>query len=106
MELDLNEIRKNIDTIDTEMTRLFEERMKLTYQVAAYKIENGKKVYDKEREDSKLEHLSGLTEDSFYHTCGHFLDDVNGVVEIKLVHNRLKFTVAEAFYEIFLHICF
>lgn len=65
MELDLNEIRKNIDTIDTEMTRLFEERMKLTYQVAAYKIENGKKVYDKEREDSKLEHLSGLTEDPF-----------------------------------------
>ena len=65
MELDLNEIRKNIDTIDTEMTRLFEERMKLTYQVAAYKIENGKKVYDIEREDSNLEHLSGLTEDSF-----------------------------------------
>lgn len=65
MELDLNEIRKNIDAIDTEMTRLFEQRMKLTYQVAAYKIENGKKVYDKEREDSKLEHLSGLTEDSF-----------------------------------------
>lgn len=65
MELDLNEIRKEIDKIDGELTRLFEERMKLTYQVAAYKIENGKKVYDKEREDSKLEILSGLTEDVF-----------------------------------------
>ena len=65
MELDLNEIRKEIDKIDGDLTRLFEERMKLTYQVAAYKIENGKKVYDKEREDSKLETLSGLTEDSF-----------------------------------------
>lgn len=65
MDLDLNEIRKEIDKIDRELTRLFEERMKLTYQVAAYKIENGKKVYDKEREDSKLETLSGYTEDPF-----------------------------------------
>lgn len=65
MDLDLNEIRKEIDKIDGELTRLFEERMKLTYQVAAYKIENGKKVYDKEREDSKLETLSGYTEDPF-----------------------------------------
>ena len=63
--MDLQLIRQDIDKIDKEITRLFEERMKLTYEVAAFKIENGKKVYDKEREDSKLETLSGLTEDSF-----------------------------------------
>lgn len=63
--MDLQEIRKDIDKIDNEITRLFEERMKLTYQVAAYKIENGKKVFDKQREDEKLQTLSKLGKDDF-----------------------------------------
>lgn len=64
--MDLQEIRKDIDGIDKEITRLFEERMALTYQVAAYKIENGKQVYDKQREDEKLQVLSALGKDDFH----------------------------------------
>lgn len=63
--MDLQAIRKDIDKIDKQITALFEERMKLTYEVAAYKIETGKKVYDKQREDEKLQTLSGLTDDVF-----------------------------------------
>ncbi|MBD5087493.1 MAG: prephenate dehydratase [Clostridiales bacterium] len=63
--MDLQEIRKDIDKIDREISHLFEERMKLTYQVAAYKIENGKKVFDKQREDEKLQVLSELGKDDF-----------------------------------------
>ena len=37
--LDLNEIRNNIDKIDSQLVELFEERMKLTTEVAEYKIE-------------------------------------------------------------------
>ena len=63
--MDLQLIRKDIDKIDKEIVELFEKRMKLTYDVAAFKIETGKKVYDKQREEEKLEVLSGLTEDTF-----------------------------------------
>lgn len=64
--MDLQEIRKDIDKIDQELTNLFKERMKLTYQVAEYKIATGKKVYDKEREDEKLNTLSAFGEDTFH----------------------------------------
>ena len=64
-EMDLQLIRQEIDAIDEQITKLFEERMERTYQVAEFKIKNGKKVYDKEREDSKLDALAEKTEDSF-----------------------------------------
>lgn len=64
--MDLQEIRKDIDKLDKEITGLFEKRMGLTYQVAAYKIKNGKKVYDKKREDEKLQTLSELGKDDFH----------------------------------------
>ena len=55
---DLLELRKNIDVIDNEIVELYERRMKISEQVAEYKIATGKKVFDKSREDSKLETLS------------------------------------------------
>ncbi len=58
--LDLNRTRENIDVIDKEIVRLFEERMVLTQEVAAYKVETGKKVLDREREESKLSALQEL----------------------------------------------
>ena len=63
--MDLGLIRNDIDKIDKEIVDLFEKRMKLTYEVAAFKIENGKPVYDKKREEEKLDTLSGLSEDTF-----------------------------------------
>jgi len=63
--MDLEVIREEIDKIDNQITKLFEERMERTYQVAEFKIEHGKKVYDKEREDAKLDTLAGKTTDTF-----------------------------------------
>ena len=59
---DLTEIRNDIDKIDQQIVKLFEERMKLTAQVAEYKISVSKPVYDKKREEEKLESLSRLAE--------------------------------------------
>ena len=39
---DLTEIRGQIDEIDRRIVELFEQRMELTDQVAAYKIATGK----------------------------------------------------------------
>ena len=48
--LDLMECRNKLDVIDKEIVRLFEERMQVCGDVAEYKIETGKAVYDAERE--------------------------------------------------------
>lgn len=50
----LEEIRKDIDSVDAKLVALFEERMKLAKEVALNKKETGKAVYDKERELVKL----------------------------------------------------
>lgn len=53
--MDLLEIRKEIDVIDKEIVRLFEERMNKSAAVADYKIETGKPVLDRQREKEKIE---------------------------------------------------
>ena len=62
---DLSEIRKRIDEIDRKLVELFQERMKCASDVAEYKREKKMAVYDKVREDAKLENIAGMVEDSF-----------------------------------------
>lgn len=57
---DLLELRKQIDEIDRSIVELYQNRMKIAAEVAEYKIETGKKVFDKEREISKLLNLTAL----------------------------------------------
>ena len=52
--MDLNELRDQIDQIDDVLLRLFEQRMHLAAQVAAYKKEHGLPVLDRKREMEKL----------------------------------------------------
>ena len=65
MELDLTKIRDEIDIVDKEIVEYFQKRMKLCEQVAQYKIENGKKVFDKEREEQKIEKVVSMAEGDF-----------------------------------------
>lgn len=65
MVVDLAESRKKIDEIDREIVRLYEERMGVAADVAAYKRSTGKKVYDPEREDEKIQMLRALAKDEF-----------------------------------------
>lgn len=62
---DLLEIRNEIDQIDSRIVELYERRMECTSQVAEYKIATGKKVFDKEREDAKLEKVESLATGTF-----------------------------------------
>lgn len=63
--LDLGKIRNEIDETDAEILRLFERRMELTGEVAAYKIQTGKPVFDPEREISKLQKLGHAAHGEF-----------------------------------------
>lgn len=65
MELDLLAIRAQLDEIDKQILRLFEQRNLLCRDVAEYKIGVGKPVLDKERENAKLETLMGYASDEF-----------------------------------------
>ena len=63
--LDLLEIRKQLDEVDAQMVRLFEERMALSMDVAKSKLASGKAVYDGQREKEKLAALEKMTEGDF-----------------------------------------
>ncbi|MCI9140126.1 prephenate dehydratase [bacterium 1XD42-8] len=63
--MDLLELRDEIDKIDREIVRLYEERMKISQQVAEYKITTGKKVLDKEREIKKLNAVKDMAHNDF-----------------------------------------
>lgn len=68
-ELDLKEIRDQLDAVDSQLVELFEKRMALCGDVARYKIENGKAVYDPAREREKLEAVRRQTSSPFNETA-------------------------------------
>lgn len=51
----LAEVRQDINKTDEEMARLFEQRMKLAAEVAAYKKANSLPIYDAQREEQVLQ---------------------------------------------------
>ena len=62
---DLQTLRKEIDEIDKSLVALFEKRMAVAEQIAAYKIQIGKPVFDKDREQEKLTALGAMTHNDF-----------------------------------------
>ena len=56
--MELSEIRRQIDEIDTDLLKRFVERMDIATEVARAKIEMGKNVFDPSRERAKLKNLA------------------------------------------------
>ncbi len=56
--MDLNAYRNEIDKIDDEIVRLFQQRMDVAAQIAAYKKENGLPILQPARERAKLAEVS------------------------------------------------
>ncbi len=63
--MDLKECREKIDEIDARIVRLYEERMKVSEEVALYKLSKGMNVLDKSREKAKRDAVKALTHDEF-----------------------------------------
>ena len=63
--MDLLELREQIDVIDRQIVSLYEQRMEICSRVAEYKIETGKKVFDRQREMEKLVKVKSLTHNEF-----------------------------------------
>lgn len=62
---ELQELREEIDEIDRQIVELFERRMAVSEEVAEFKINTGKKVFDKDRERSKIETLTSMAHNDF-----------------------------------------
>ena len=62
---DLVKLRDQIDSIDDQIVKLFEERMIVAEGVAAYKRSVGKPVLDKEREKSKIAKVTEKATNAF-----------------------------------------
>lgn len=60
---DLKEIRKEIDSIDTQIASLFEQRMQLSKEVAEYKIASGLSITDSNRESEIVNRNSQKIQD-------------------------------------------
>lgn len=63
--MNLEECRKEIDIIDKELVALFVKRMNVAKEVAEYKKETGKAVYDAERERQLLEKVENEAGEEF-----------------------------------------
>lgn len=65
MATDLLILRDQIDAIDKQIVELYEKRMEVCKEVAEYKIETGKKVFDKVREAEKIEKVRSMASTAF-----------------------------------------
>ena len=75
--MDLKDIRKQINAVDKEIAKLFEERMKLSKQVAYYKIENALPIEDKVREKELiLKNSEYIQDDEIKEYYINFLQDL------------------------------
>jgi len=63
--MDIKELRKEIDTIDEEIVKLFSKRMHVSEAIGRYKIENNLKVLDISREVEKLEAVRSIAEEGY-----------------------------------------
>ena len=61
----LQELRTQLDRVDNEIVRLYEERMHLCEQVGEYKVQTGKKVFDRQRGKEKLQDVASKVSTDF-----------------------------------------
>ena len=61
----MEELRGQLDVVDDQIVKLYEERMKICEQVGEYKVEAGRKVFDRVREKEKLQNVASKVSSDF-----------------------------------------
>ncbi|NQG98137.1 chorismate mutase [Streptococcus suis] len=67
--MNLDYIREQINSIDSQLVGLLEQRMELVDQVTAYKRATGKAVLDTSRENAVLERVGKLVQKDDYRSA-------------------------------------
>jgi len=76
----LEEARKIINEVDSQMAELFEKRMRAAEMVYEYKKEFGLPILDQKREDAVIERNSALVEDHVLK--GYYIDYLKNVMSL------------------------
>ncbi|MGN1266832.1 MAG: chorismate mutase, partial [Dorea sp.] len=61
----LEELRAQLDEVDNQIVKLYEQRMSICEQVGEYKVGSGKKVFDRKREHEKLQDVASKVSTEF-----------------------------------------
>lgn len=88
--MDLQEIRGQLDGIDKELVALLEKRLDLCGQVAKFKIQTGKKVYDREREQQKIASVRELADGAFNKQAAEEL-----FTQLMTISRKLQYRILE-----------
>lgn len=84
--MNLKIARENIDKIDKEIAKLFEERMKCVEEVIHYKIENNLEIFDEKREKIVVEKNIKLISDKKYEK--YYVEFIKDVMKISKNYQR------------------
>lgn len=74
--ISLEESRKKIDDIDTQLMKLFEERMNVVVDVALYKKENNLEIFQAAREKEVIIKNTERVEENLKIYAEEFLEDL------------------------------
>ena len=61
--MDIKQLRNEIDEVDSDLLKLFLRRMELSRQIALWKKEEGKAIFDPVREEEKLKAIAEASGD-------------------------------------------
>lgn len=61
----LEELRMQLDEVDDQIVKLYEQRMSICEKVGEYKVGSGKKVFDRQRENNKLADVASKVSTEF-----------------------------------------
>lgn len=86
----LEELRKELDAIDGQITKLYEQRMRICGDVAEFKIKNGRKVFDRTRENEKLASVTEMASGEFNKKAVRELFEQIMSVSRKLQYQKLS----------------
>ncbi|MGM9625521.1 MAG: prephenate dehydratase domain-containing protein, partial [Eubacteriales bacterium] len=87
--MDLKELRSRIDDLDAQLVRLFDERMQIAADIAAYKQENNLPVADESREREKLTAVASMSDDElrdYVRMLYSYIFDISRSYQNKLLH--------------------
>ena len=71
--MELQELRKELDTVDAELLRLFVRRMELCGEVGAYKRAHGLATLDASREEEKLSRAAASVPEKYAGDARRFM---------------------------------
>ena len=88
----LEEARKIINEVDSEMAELFVKRMRAVESVCEHKMEYGLPILDKAREDAVIEKNSALVEDEILK--GYYIDYLKNLMSLSRAYQyRMQLTL-------------